>query len=300
LDVARDIAHGSTQDVADDTTLLSVRNLRKSFAPGHGRPSNGAERILAVNGVSFDVGRGETLGIVGESGCGKTTLARLILRLIAPDSGDIHFFGQDWLGASGRALRSTRRRMQIIFQDPATSLNPRMKAEDLLAEPLVIHQPRIGRAQRRDAAAQMLVAVGLDETALGRYPHEFSGGQKQRLSIARALILRPALVVADEPVASLDVSVGAQILDLLNRLKREFQLTLVLISHSMPVVAQMADGVAVMRAGEFVEIGAAEQIFRAPRNAYTRDLLDAVPALPPFEPLPSRGSSATGREWKFR
>jgi ABC-type glutathione transport system ATPase component len=268
--------------------LLSVRELGKSFVSSRSSGQNNGERAFAVNGVSFDVGRGETFGIVGESGCGKTTLARLILRLIPPDGGGVTLQGENWLAARGRKLRATRRSMQIIFQDPATSLNPRMKAEDLLAEPLVIHDSSMSHLQRRDEAVRMLRAVGLDETALGRYPHEFSGGQKQRFSIARALILRPALVVADEPVASLDVSVGAQILDLLNRLKRELQLTMVLISHSMPVVAQMADRVAVMRAGKFVEAGSAEQIFGAPQNEYTRELLRAVPVLPPFGPLASR------------
>jgi ABC-type glutathione transport system ATPase component len=271
-------------------SLLSVRELRKSFVSSRGSTPENEERSLAVNGLSFDVSRGETFGIVGESGCGKTTLARLILRLIPPDGGGINFCGEDWLAARGRKLRSTRRSMQIIFQDPATSLNPRMKVEDLLAEPLLIHESSKSRAQRRDSAVQMLRAVGLDETALGRYPHEFSGGQKQRL------ILRPALVVADEPVASLDVSVGAQILDLLNRLKREFQLTMILISHSMPVVAQMADRVAVMRTGKFVEAGPAEQIFGSPQNEYTKDLLRAAPVLPPFEPLPSDRSRA--RDWR--
>jgi peptide/nickel transport system ATP-binding protein len=291
LDASRDVVRDSAHHVVDHTSLLSVRDLRKSFVPAQRRSSNGAERTFAVNGVSFDVARGETLGIVGESGCGKTTLARLILRLLLPESGAIRFAGQDWLAAKGRTLRFARRQMQIIFQDPATSLDPRMTVEDLLAEPLMIHELRMSRTQRRDACGQILQAVGLDETALGRYSHEFSGGQRQRLSIARALILHPALVVADEPVASLDVSVGAQILDLLKRLKHEFRLTLVLISHSMPVVAQMADRVAVMHSGKFVEIAAAEQIFRAPQNAYTRELLQAVPVLPPFQPLPRAGAA---------
>jgi peptide/nickel transport system ATP-binding protein/oligopeptide transport system ATP-binding protein len=277
--------------------LLVVRDLRKSF-PSYARGSREADRTLAVDGVSFDIERGQTLGIVGESGCGKTTLAKLLLRLLPPDGGSISFDGQDWLAARGRSLRALRRQVQIIFQDPATSLDPRMRAEDLLAEPLAIHEPRMNRAARRDCVVEMLRAVGMDESALRRYPHEFSGGQRQRLSIARALILRPALVIADEPVASLDVSVGAQVLDLLSRLKHEFHLTLLLISHSLPVVAQMADRVAVMRAGAFVEVGDIDAILRSPQHPYTRELLEAVPALPPFQSLKEQetasGFSANG------
>jgi peptide/nickel transport system ATP-binding protein len=277
--------------------LLVVRDLRKSF-PSSASGSREADRTLAVDGVSFDIERGQTLGIVGESGCGKTTLARLLLRLLPPDGGSISFDGQDWLAARGRSFRALRRQVQIIFQDPATSLDPRMRAEDLLAEPLAIHEPRMNRAARRNCVVEMLRAVGMDESALRRYPHEFSGGQRQRLSIARALILRPALVIADEPVASLDVSVGAQVLDLLSRLKHEFHLTLLLISHSLPVVAQMADRVAVMRGGAFVELGDIDAILRSPQHPYTRELLEAVPALPPFQSLKEQettgGFSANG------
>ena len=265
--------------------LLSAHDLRKSFAPLHRGTEQNCQSTFGVKGVTFDIARGETLGVVGESGCGKTTLARLLLRLLPPDGGSMTFDGQDWLAARGRPLRALRRRIQIIFQDPATSLNPRICAEELLAEPLAIQEPRMNRAACRDRVVEMLRAVGMDESALRRFPHEFSGGQRQRLSIARALILHPALIVADEPVASLDVSIGAQVLDLLKRLKREFHLTLLLISHSLPVVAEMADRVAVMRAGAFVELASTDVLFRAPQHPYTRELLDAVPILPPFQPL---------------
>ena len=261
--------------------ILEARDLRKSFPVSTGTGANSSRRNMAVDGVSFTLERGETLGLVGESGCGKTTLARMLLRLIEPDSGEIRFRGQDWLGARGSEMRALRRRMQMVFQDPVSSLNPRMRVSTIVAEPLAIHEPRLSRRERRKRAAEILEAAGLGgEETLGRYPHEFSGGQRQRIGIARALILRPELVIADEPVSALDVSVGAQILELLARLQREFSLTLILISHSLPVVAQLATRVAVMRAGRFAEYGMAGQVLREPQDPYTRALLAAVPQIP--------------------
>lgn len=261
--------------------LLEVRELKKSYSrAGTFAGKNPVARFTAVDGLSFSVSAGETFAVVGESGCGKTTLARMLLRLIEPDSGEIEFEGKNLLALEGAELREQRRRMQMIFQDPFASLNPRMRVGEIVAEPVAIHEPKLSRNERRLRATMMLARVGLEENALARYPHEFSGGQRQRIGIARALILRPKLVVADEPVSALDVSVGAQVLLLLQELQSEFGLTYIFISHSLPVVAQLATRVAVMRAGRFVEVGSAERILRQPGHAYTRELLAAVPELP--------------------
>lgn len=255
--------------------LLEAQALRKTYnrSAGAFAESDGDTRFTAVDGVSFSIEPGETFAIIGESGCGKTTLARMVLRLIEADGGAIRFDGKDLLAADRAELRALRRRIQMVFQDPFASLNPRMRVGEIVAEPLAIHEPALSRAERREQAIQMLARVGLGTDAFERYPHEFSG-------IARALILRPQLVVADEPISALDVSVGAQVLLLLQELQREFGLTYLLISHSLPLVAQVAGRIAVMRAGQFVEVGAAEQVLHQPKNAYTRQLLGAVPELP--------------------
>jgi peptide/nickel transport system ATP-binding protein len=233
-----------------------------------------------VDGVSFSVERGETLAIVGESGSGKTTVARIALRLIEPDSGTLTFRGSDLLAAKGEKLRKLRRGVQMVFQDPMASLNPRMNVGSIVGEPLAIHEPGLSRAQRSQRVSEILESVGVGAAAQARYPHEFSGGQRQRIGIARALILRPELLIADEPVSALDVSVGAQVLELLARLQQEFSLTLILISHSLPVVAQLASHVAVMKTGQIVESGTVEKVLSAPKNPYTQALVAAVPEIP--------------------
>jgi oligopeptide transport system ATP-binding protein len=236
-----------------------------------------------VDDVSLDIHQGETLGLVGESGSGKSTLGRLILRLIKPTSGAILFDGVDLLKANGSELRRLRRNMQIIFQDPFGSLDPRYRVEDVIAEPLILHQKityeSLSRDGRRQRVRELLRAVGMDESAMSRYPHEFSGGQRQRIGIARALALRPKFIVADEPVSALDVSVGAQIVNLLQQLQRDFGLTYLFISHSMPVVRYLSTRIAVMYQGKIVEIGSTEQITAQPQHAYTCKLLAATPEM---------------------
>jgi len=264
--------------------LLEIRNLTKMFDLAEspfGRRRAG--EVRAVDDVSLDIQEGETLGLVGESGSGKSTLGRLILRLIEPTSGAILFEGIDLLKASSSELRRLRRDMQIIFQDPFGSLDPRFLVEDVIAEPLILHQEIIGESLSRDARRQrvreLLRDVGMEESAMVRYPHEFSGGQRQRIGIARALALRPKFIVADEPVSALDVSVGAQIVNLLQKLQRDFGLTYLFISHSMPVVRYLSTRIAVMYQGKIVEIGRTEQITAQPQHAYTRKLLAATPEI---------------------
>ena len=257
--------------------LLEVRNLTKIFPLGESIFGGGAKgEVRAVDDVSLDIQSGETLGLVGESGSGKSTFGRLVLRLIEPTSGKIVFEGRDLLTASHGEMRHLRRDMQIIFQDPFGSLDPRMRVEDVINEPLIIHE-RMSASTRRMRVGELLRAVGLDQSAMRRFPHEFSGGQRQRIGIARALALRPKFIVADEPVSALDVSVGAQIVNLMAQLQREFGLTYLFISHSMPVVRYLATRIAVMYRGKIVEVGKTEQITERPQHAYTRSLLEATP-----------------------
>lgn len=258
--------------------LLEIRNLTKIYPQGAsvlgGKSHN---EVRAVNDVSLDIHAGETLGLVGESGSGKSTLGRLLLRLVEPTSGSIRFEGRDLLAASPGEMRRLRRDMQVIFQDPFASLDPRFRIEDIIAEPLLIHENRSSKAGIRSRVFELLRAVGLDESILQRFPHEFSGGQRQRIGIARALALRPKFIVADEPVSALDVSVGAQIVNLLAQLQRDFGLTYLFISHSMPVVRYLSTRIAVMYGGKIVEIGSTEQITARPQHPYTRSLLEATP-----------------------
>ena len=260
------------------TVLLRVEGLAKHF------PARGGKGVTrAVDGVSFVVHRGETLGIVGESGCGKSTLGRTILRLLKPSAGEIEFDGIDVRALDQRALRGMRREMQMIFQDPFASLDPRLKVGAIVAEPLVIH--RIGDgASRRQAIVELLETVGLDAAAAERYPHEFSGGQRQRIGIARALALKPKLIIADEPVSALDVSIRSQILNLLIELKQQFGLSYIFISHDLAVVEHVSDSLAVMYLGRIVETAAAEDLFARPSHPYTLALISAVPRPDPQRP----------------
>ncbi|HEX6717544.1 MAG TPA: dipeptide ABC transporter ATP-binding protein [Pyrinomonadaceae bacterium] len=255
--------------------LVSVRGLVKHF------PVEGSDDVVrAVDGVSFEIFAGETLGLVGESGCGKSTVGRCLLRLIEPTAGHIYFKGQDVLALNKKDLREIRREMQIIFQDPYASLNPRMKIGDIVAEPLVIHSQGT-KGERRDRVAALLRRVGLDPDYMNRYAHEFSGGQRQRIGVARALALNPKLIVADEPVSALDVSVQAQVVNLLQDLQEEFGLTYLFISHGLAVVEHISTRVAVMYLGRIVEIADAAELYANPLHPYTQALLSAIPVPDP-------------------
>jgi len=254
--------------------LVEARALVKEYDAG----------CRVVDDVSFVIRRGEALGLVGESGSGKSTVARMLLRLVEPTAGEVRYGGHDLLAANSREMGEMRRRMQIVFQDPYAALNPRMRVKEILTEPFSIHheRPEEGLKLRLET---MLRTVGMDESVLERFPHEFSGGQRQRINIARALALKPEFLVLDEPVSALDVSVGAQIVNLLRDLQHECGLTYLFISHSMPLVRYLCDRVAVMQRGRLVELGECEQVCEAPREEYTRRLVAATPEMPSMSEL---------------
>ncbi|HEV7725515.1 MAG TPA: ATP-binding cassette domain-containing protein [Modestobacter sp.] len=270
----------NTAPQGEEAPLLEVIDLTKRFG-GRRRPSRaGDEGVKAVDGVSFTVRRGETVGLVGESGSGKSTTGYCILRLLDASSGTIRFDGEDITHLAGKGLRELRRRMQVIFQDPLASHNPRMSVGDIIAEPMVVH--RVGTAASRAAEARRLLdLVGLPSSAMDRRPHEFSGGQCQRISIARALTLKPSLLICDEPVSALDVSVQAQVLNLLKDLQDELGLAYLFIAHDLAVVRSISDRIVVMQAGRIVESGPATEVYDSPQHEYTRRLLAAAPVADP-------------------
>lgn len=280
------------------SALLQVRHLVKEFRQGGWFGAASVTR--AVNDISFDISQGETFGLVGESGCGKTTTGRCILRLIEPTSGQVLFKDRDLAALSAHEMRLARRELQIVFQDPYSSLNPRMRVGAIVEEPLIIFREGT-TAERARRVAELFDLVGLDATQIGKYPHEFSGGQRQRIGLARALALNPSLVIADEPVSALDVSVQAQVVNLLLDLQARLGLTYLFIAHDLRLVRQICSRVAVMYRGRIVELGSAEQVFTSPAHAYTAALLSAVPKINPgdriarvpfdaelFTPLPLR------------
>ncbi|EIC9815008.1 ATP-binding cassette domain-containing protein [Vibrio alginolyticus] len=261
--------------------LMSARDLNVHFPVSRHLIPSRRKIVKAVNGIDLDVYRGETLGIVGESGCGKSTLARALLRLIEPTHGELTWKGQDMLGFSKKELSSRRREFQMVFQDPSACLNPRLTISECIAEPLLTHEPKLKRAEVEKRVIAMMDKVGLLASQRNRYPHEFSGGQCQRVGIARALILNPDLVVCDEPVSALDVSIQAQVINLLDDLKQEMGLTLVMIAHDLSVVRHISDRVMVMYLGKPMEVGRYDQVFDDAQHPYTKALLSAVPIANP-------------------
>jgi len=265
----------------DQPILLEVKNLKTWFPVRRGLLQRTVGNVKAVDDVSFFVRRGETLGLVGESGCGKTTVGRTILRLIPNSGGEVHFDGKNVLAAGALDLRKLRREMQIIFQDPGGSLNPRMRVGGIISEPLEVHGITKSEDETRERVGELLVKCGLWKQAADRYPHEFSGGQRQRIGIARALSLNPRLIVCDEPTSALDVSIQSQILNLLADLQQEMGLSYLFISHDMAVIHHICDRIAVMYNGKIVEEGTRNEIINAPKHEYTQALLSAVPEADP-------------------
>ena len=262
----------------DATPVLEVADLKKHFPVKKGVIRRTVGYVYAVDGVSFKVGEGETVGLVGESGCGKSTVARTVLRLLEPTAGSIRLGGHDITHLGKAGLRPHRRDMQIIFQDPFSSLNPRMSAGDIVAEPLEVHGLARGK-DKADRVAELFEQVGLSPAQMKSFPHEFSGGQRQRIAIARALALKPKLIIADEPVSALDVSIQSQIINLIADLRAQLGLSVIFISHDLSVVRHVSNRIAVMKAGTIVELGPAETVFTHPQHAYTQALLAAIPRI---------------------
>jgi len=270
----------------NNTILVEAKDLVKHYPVGTGWSASG-KKLTAVDGVNLTIHRGETLGLVGESGCGKSTLGRLLLHLIEPTTGQVYFDGKNLSGLKARTLRRMRKQMQIIFQDPTSSLNPRMSIDSMLNEVLAVHQV-VPKSQREERVAELLELVNLSPDSRNRYPHEFSTGQRQRIAIARALAVEPTFIVCDEPVTALDVSIQAQIINLLNRLQQEFSLTYLFIAHDLRVVEYISDLVAVMYLGKIVEQGTRDQVFENPLHPYTKALMSAIPEITSHSELKQR------------
>lgn len=277
LEVVHSEREAFHKSIYSKPALLEVRKLRMWYPEKRSFTGYIRSYVKALDDVSFDVFSGETLGLVGESGCGKTTLGRSILRLIEPKDGSIFFEGKDLMRMHSRELRAQRTEMQLIFQDPYSSLSPRMMIGDALMEPLYVHSRGRNEKERKTTVIELLIRVGLQESHFYRYPHEFSGGQRQRICIARALVLKPKFIICDECVSALDVSVQAQVLNLLNELKKDFGFTYIFISHDLAVVKFMSDRMIVMKEGRIIETGEADQVYNQPQNDYTRTLIDAIP-----------------------